>query len=142
MSGWEISPAAAEVQLQATLAYADTGLSASRLQVFTTTQPAAGAPEAADPQFEILLADPCGVITAGVWSLTAATPGGTLVLATGIPRWGRWLSASGAWVADGDVTDAAGTGAIRITGGTTPPGETGPMLFAGGLAVLGTTAFT
>lgn len=139
---WQISPGAALIQLQATMAWADTGAGSSRLQIFTSAQPASGDAAGAAPQVEFVLAKPCGVITDGVWSLTAAEPGGTMVLVNGIPRWGRWLTASGAWVADGDVTDLAGGGAIRIAGGATPEGDNSPMLYAGGLAILGATAFT
>ncbi len=139
---WQISPAAALAQLQATMVLADTGPAASRLQLFTNAQPAPGVEPGAAPQVEIALAKPCGVIAAGVWSLTAANPGGTMVLTNGIPRWGRWLTAAGEWIADGDVTDLASGGAIRIAGGATPEGDNSPMLYAGGLALLGTTAFT
>lgn len=139
---WDISPAAALVQLQATMAWADAGPAASRLQLFTSEQPAAGAEPGAAPQVEITLAKPCGVIVGGVWSLTAANPGGTMVLTNGIPRWGRWLTAAGVWIADGSVTDLDHAGAIRIAGGATPAGDNSPMLYAGGLALLGATAFT
>lgn len=139
---WGISPAAALAQLQATMAFADTGSGASRLQLFTTVRPEIGAVITDTPQVEIVLAKPCGIITAGVWSLIAADLGGAMVLANGIPRWGRWLTAAGGWVADGDVTDLDHTGAIRIAGGATPEGDDSPMLWAGGLAILGATAFT
>lgn len=142
---WTLSPAAATAQLQATMTFADTGApgsGAARLQLFASTQPAPGAAPASTPQAEIVLATPCGTITAGVWSLTPADSAGALVLTTGIPRWARWLAANGDWVADGTVTDAAGTGDIRIGGGQTPEGETGPLLLAGGLALLGASALT
>lgn len=139
---WDISQAVADVQLQATMVFADTGAGSARLQLFTSAKPDPGEPAGTAAQVEIVLAKPSGTITGGVWSLTPAEPGGALVLATGIPRWGRWISASGAWVADGTVSDLAGTAAIRIGGGATPEGETAPMLYAGGLALLGTTAFT
>ena len=145
MSEWTISPGAATAQLHATMAFADAGAptaGASKLQLFASTQPTPGDVALTAPQAEILLATPCGTITAGVWSLTAADPSGSLVLTTGVPKWARWLSATGEWVADARVTDLAGTGAIRIGGGQTPADETGPMLYAGGLAVLGSTAFT
>ena len=45
-------------------------------------------------------------------------------------------------VADGGVTDADGAGQFRIIGGTTPEGETSPLLLAGALVVLGATALT
>lgn len=142
---WAISPGTATAQLQATMAFADTGApaaGAARLQLFASDKPAPGAAALTAPQAEIVLATPCGTIAESVWSLIAAEPGGALVLTTGVPKWARWLSAAGEWVADGTVSDLDGTGAIRIGGGQTPPGDTGPMLYAGGLAVLGSTAFT
>lgn len=142
---WAISSSAATAQLQATMAFADAGApaaGASKLQLFASDKPEPGAAALTAPQAEIALATPCGTITAGVWSLTAAESGGALVLTTGVPKWARWLAANGEWVADASVTDLAGEGDIRIGGGQTPPGETGPMLYAGGLAVLGSTAFT
>lgn len=139
---WSLSPDAALVQLQATMAWADQGAANARLQLFTSPRPAAGAAAGGPAQVELLLAKPCGAITDGVWSLAALRPGGTMVLRDGIPRWGRWLSGTGAWLADGDVTDSAHDGAIRIAGGSTPAGDNSPMLYAGGLAVLGQTAFT
>ena len=142
---WDISPGAATAQLQATMAFADTGApfsGGSRLYLYSSEKPTPGGAALTAPQAEIVLATPCGTITAGVWSLTAAEPSGSLVLTTGVPKWARWLSASNEWVADARVTDLAGTGDIRIGGGQTPAGETGPMLYAGGLAVLGSIAFT
>lgn len=139
---WELSASAELAQLQATMAYADAGPGASRLQVFTNTRPAAGAAAGASPQFEIVLTKPCGTIAGGVWTLTPADAGGSLVMVNGIPRWVRWLTAGGAWVADGDVTDVDHGGAVRIAGGATPPGDLSPMLYAGGLAVLVSSSFT
>ena len=139
---WDISPGTTLAQLQATMAFADQGIGASRLQIFTAARVAGGAPAGEPPQFEIVLAKPCGAIVDETWSLIAAELGGTLVLTNGIPRWGRWLAGNGAWVADGDVTDMDGGGAIRLAGGQTPPGDNSPMLYAGGLAVLGSTSFT
>ena len=69
---WQISPGAALIQLQATMAWADTGAGSSRLQIFTSAQPAPGDAAGAAPQVEFVLAKPCVVITDGVWSLIAA----------------------------------------------------------------------
>jgi hypothetical protein len=139
---WQLSPGAEIAQLEATMAYADQGSGASRLLVFATDKPVPGAAVNATPQVEFVLAKPSGRITGGVWVLAAAQPGGSMVMATGIPRWARWLTAGGAWVADGDVTDADHGGAIRLAGGATPEGDTSPMLYAGGLAVLVSSELT
>lgn len=136
-----ISPTLAAVQIAATLARINTGTGAASLQIYTDTRPTSVtiAP-GQDAQVVIALASPAGTITDGVLSLAASAPGGVMVLADGIPRWGRLFAADGAALADGDVTDAAHGGDIQLLGGSTPSGDTSPMLYAGGLVVLGTTA--
>ena len=49
---------------------------------------------------------------------------------------------AGAIVAEGSVTDEANGGDFWVAGGATPPGETSPLLQAGGLVLLGTTSLT
>lgn len=136
-----ISPTLAAVQIAATLERINTGSGAASLQIYTDTRPASVtiAP-GQDAQVVIALATPAGTITDGVLSLAASAPGGVMVLADGIPRWGRLFAADGAALADGNVTDAAHGGDIQLLGGSTPSGDTSPMLYAGGLVVLGTTA--
>ena len=53
-----------------------------------------------------------------------------------------WVNGAGALVTEGRVTDDANGGDFQVTGGTTPPGETSPLLQAGGLVVLGATSLT
>ena len=43
---------------------------------------------------------------------------------------------------DKPVTDEANGGDFTVAGGVTPPGETSPLLQAGGLVLLGATALT
>ena len=66
----------------------------------------------------------------------------SVVLAGGVPRWGLLVAGDGVPLARGDVTNEAGTGAIRITGGTTAGGETSPTLYPGGLVGLAETFLT
>lgn len=136
-----ISPTLAAVQIAATLERINTGSGAASLQIYTDTRPASVtiAP-GQDAQVVIALASPAGTITDGVLSLAASAPGGVMVLADGVPRWGRLFAADGVAMADGNVTDAAHGGDIQLLGGSTPSGDTSPMLYAGGLVVLGTTA--
>lgn len=132
---WDIDLAVATAQLQATVAFADTGAGSARIQLYTNPWPGAGDP-GQPPQAEIILAKPCATISGGVLGFNLAAEPGGLVMVSGIPRWARWVSASGARVADGTVTDDAHGGDFRIAGGSTPPGEDSPLLLAGSLAVL------
>lgn len=144
MSGtWRIGPALSMAQLQATIATADAGPGPSKVQLFTTPRHAALDGAAGDtPQAEVVLAVPCAIIEGSVLVLQVADTGGTLVQATGIPRWGMWINGAGVIVAEGSVTDDANGGDFQVVGGTTPPGETSPLLQAGGLVVLGATSLT
>ena len=140
---FKVSNALAAAQIAATLERFSTGAGAAKLCLYTNTRPATpqDAP-GADPQVVIELATPPGSVTAGVLSLIPSTAGGTMVLLDGLPRWGRFFAAEGEPMADGDVTDSTHGGDIPLLGGTTPEGETSPMLYAGGLVLLGTVALT
>ena len=144
MSGtWRIGPALALAQLQAAITTADAGPGPSKVQLFTTTRHATADGAMGDaPQAEVLLAVPCATIVGGGLVLHVADPGGFLVLTTGLPRWGQWVNGAGTLVSEGSVTDDANGGDFQVTGGTTPPGETSPLLQAGGLVVLGATSLT
>lgn len=133
----------AAAQIQATLERFSVGAGPAKLHLYTSARPAT--PQdvpGADPQVIIELATPPGSVTDGVLSLVPVTAGGTLVLFDGIPRWGRFYAADGAPMMDGDVTDNAHVGDIPVLGGATPAGDTSPMLYAGGLVLLGTVALT
>ena len=144
MSGtWRIYPALALAQLQAAITTADAGPGPSKVQLFATTRHATADGAMGDaPQAEVLLAVPCATIVGGALVLQVADAGGTLVQATGLPRWGQWVNGAGALMAEGSVTNEANGGDFQVTGGTTPPGETSPLLQAGGLVVLGATSLT
>ena len=144
MSGtWRIGTALALAQLQAAITTADAGPGPSKVQLFTTTRHATADGAMGDaPQAEVVLAVPCATIVGGALVLHVADEGGTLVQATGLPRWGQWVNGAGNLVTEGRVTDDANGGDFQVTGGTTPPGETSPLLQAGGLVVLGATSLT
>lgn len=144
MSGtWRIGPVTALAQLQATIEAADAGPGPSKIRLYTTARHIELDGAAGDlPQAEVVLAVPCASIVGGALVLRVADEGGTLVQTTGLPRWGQWVNGAGALVAEGSVTDDANGGDFRVTGGTTPPGETSPLLQAGGLVVLGATSLT
>ena len=144
MSGtWRVGPATALAQLQAAIDLADAGPGPSRVLLFTTDRHTALDGAAGDtPQAEIVLAVPCASIVGGALVLHVANPDGTLVMSTGLPRWGLWVNGAGVIVAEGSVTDEANGGDFWVAGGATPPGETSPLLQAGGLVLLGTTSLT
>lgn len=137
-----IGPEHALAQLAASLAFADAGGGPSVIRAYTTTQPATGAAPGGAEQVAIVLAQPCATLAAGVLTLHPADPTGAIVLANGLPRWARWERFDGLLVADGTVTDTANGGDFTLTGAATPPGETSPMLYAGGRALLGTVTLT
>ena len=140
---WEVGPQAAAAQLAATIARADQGAGFACVRIYSTPQPASIAvPRTDTPQAEVVLAVPCASIVGGALVLHVADPDGTLVTATGLPRWGLWVNGAGAIVAEGSVTDEANGGDFWVAGGATPPGETSPLLQAGGLVLLGTTSLT
>ncbi len=140
---WEVGPEAAAAQLAATIARADQGAGFARVRVYSTAQPASVAvPRADAPQAELVLLKPCAAIVGGVLVFKPRDVEGTLVLSTGLPRWADWVAADGSIVATSNCTDAANGGGWQLEGGDTPPGETSPLLYAGGLVQLGATALT
>lgn len=137
-----VGPEHAAAQLAATIVFSDAGANASRILLYASAQPVAGAEPGAAPLAEITLSKPCGTLMEGVLTLHPADAGGVMVLQQGIPRWGRWLSGEGKLVADGTVTDSNHAGDFQITGAGTAAGETSPMLYAGGMVMLGALTLT
>ena len=141
---WVISDALALAQLQATLARLAMAPGPATVLIYATAMPADTDPLAIAPdaQVTIPLESPPGAIVAGVLKLAQQPGAAPMAVTAGIPRWGLLVAGDGVPLARGDVTDSAHTGAIRITGGTTAPGETAPMLYAGGLVALAETYLT
>lgn len=135
---WEISPALASVYLQAAIARADTGSTASRLRLFSTLRPPTILDAHADtPQAEVVLAQPCGVIINNALVLYPASTAGGMVQAGGMPRWAEWVAGDDVVLTRCWVTDMEHDGGIRVIGAKTPEGEVSPMLYVGGLVQLG-----
>ena len=135
-----VGPENTLAQITASLAFADAGALPSSILLYAEAAVATGAAPTTSALAEITLAKPCGTITGGVLTLHPLDTAGTLVMSTGLPRWGEWVSGAGVLVAEGSVTDDANSGDFTVAGGTTPPGETSPLLQAGGLVLLGATA--
>ena len=139
---FSIGPVIAAAQLAATVSAADDAPGPCVIHLYATAQPAPGAPAGADPLASVVLSKPCATVAGGVLTLHPADASGAMVLITGTPRWGRWERGDGALVADGTVTDTSHDGDFQVMGAATPDGDTSPVLYAGGLVMLGTTSLT
>ena len=139
---WRVGPETSLAQLAATIVLADTGVGNARVRLYTTDRPAALGGATDTPQAEIVLAKPCATIVEGFLVLHPLDGDGAMVLSPGLPRWGELVSAAGVIVTDGSVTDLDHDGDFRVAGGETPDGETSPLLYAGGLVLLGETSLS
>ncbi len=124
-------------QLLATVAYADGSGGASRIVLYDAVPADARSVPVGAVLSEVVLAKPCGVVAGELLTLVPASAGGSMVLASGLPRWARWVRADGALVHSGDVSDMQHAGFFRLQGGVTPDGESTPSLQAGGLVLFG-----
>lgn len=122
-----VSTAHNNARLAATLAFADTGASNSRIHLY----------DASDVRLVTLMLDkPCGVIVADKLVLEQLYLVGDLIATTGTAVSGVWVNGDDDVVAEGTVSDDAGSGDFKV-GGTS-----GTTLYAGGRAILGTTELT
>ena len=113
--------------LAATVAFADTGALNSRIHLY----------DAADTLLATMVLDkPCGAVVADVLALTQLDPVGDMVAVTGSAVTGVWVNGADDVVAEGTVSDEAGSGDFKVSG------TTGTMLYAGARAILGVTALT
>lgn len=139
---WEIGPATALAQLQATAARSDLGTGNAHVRIYTEL-PADFLGARGPLQAEITLAKPgSATVVNGKLVLHVRDAAGAMVMATGIPRWADWHAADGALLAGGEVSDAEHAAPWRILGGQTPEGDTSPLLYAGSLVQLGETELT
>lgn len=138
---WEIGPAMALAQLQATATRSDLGTGNARVRIYLDV-PADFLGSRGAQQAEVVLAKPSATVVNGTLVLHVRDAAGAMVMATGIPRWADWHAADGALLAGGEVSDADHAGPWRLFGGTTPEGETSPLLYAGSLVQLGETSLT
>ena len=131
-----ISNAHKSARLAGTLNFAETGAQNSRIRLYATIQPATGGDPGGGLLVEILLAKPCGEIKAGVLTLKQSEASGDLILETGTALWARWINGNDEVVADGSVSDGAGTGDFKLSG------TSGTVLYAGARALLGQCTLT
>lgn len=130
-----------QTQLAATLARLDIGATgAASVRVYSTTLPDPIGTHSDVPMCTHVLARPSGVVSPAGLTLAAGLP--ALVMTPGLPRWAELVAADGVVLHVGDVTDVLGDGFWKAAGADTPPGETSPYFFAGGLLSLGAVVLT
>ena len=122
-----VSTAHNNARLAATVTFADTGTTNSRIHLY----------DAGDVLLVTMtLAKPCGAIVADKLVLEQLYLVGDLIETTGTAVSGVWVNGDDDVVAEGTVSDDAGSGDFKV-GGTS-----GTTLYAGGRAILGTTELT
>lgn len=101
----------AAAALQATLNALDSGTTGATIAIYATARPAVGDAPGGDPLATFTFPKPAGAIDAGVLTLDPVDD--AFITATGIALWAR-VSVNGATLFDCDVSDTAGTAAIRL----------------------------
>lgn len=116
-----------DARSQATIDYADLGAGRARLDMYDVSN---------NLLVSMDLQKPCGTLTAGVIVLHQYNAAGDLILLDGSAVMGQWINGNGDLVAQGDVSDSAGSGDFKVSG------TTGTALYAGAYALLGTTSLS
>lgn len=130
----QISTACKEARLVAVRDLIDSGSGNGVLRLYASARPAAGGTPSSSHLVEIQFKKPCGTVSGGKLNLEQLNTLGDVIITTGQAVWGRILTGAGDFVADGDVSDSAGSGDFKV-GGTT-----GTWLYEGGSLQLGTTS--
>lgn len=139
---WRASSALLLAQLHGTLTRLDGTMGNARIRLYSSTRPD-GVGQGVDPMVEIVLARPAGVITSdGLMRLSPESPGGTMVLVSGTPRWGELVASDGTALADGSVTDTDHGGCFQVSGGQIHEGDDSPLFYAGSILSLAETALS
>lgn len=79
----------------------DAGTIGGKVELYSTTQPAAGGAAGGSPQVTIRLQKPCGTVTDGVLAFATTAPG--QVTPGGDVLWARLYDGDNVWIGDGDV---------------------------------------
>ena len=107
----KLAAAKAIAMVNAAAAFSDGGAAASKLRIYSGAQPAN--PDAAATGtilVEFTLGDPAfGAVADG----NAVAP--VAATATGTAAWFRMVDSNNAAIIDGDVTDTAGTGSLKVS---------------------------
>lgn len=94
---------------QATVGQIDRAATPGTLELYATTQPAAGAAPGGSPMTTITLQKPCGTVTDGVIHFAITPP--AQIATTGSVLWARARDGDGYWLLDGNVATTGTPGA-------------------------------
>lgn len=108
----------------------DDGPGDPQLLIFTSARPGTpGAPVPGVPELTIYLDKPSGALVGNRWRLKMKEASGYQATGNGAPLWGRLLTASGAWAADGDAGGPTDDVVFKLNSSA---------LYAGGYVTIGT----
>lgn len=92
----------------------DAAATAGLILFYDTPKPAVGAAITTQTlQCAMPLADPCATLAGTVLTFAAGADG--VRVASGTVTWARFVDGDGVFVADADVSNAAGTGAVKVS---------------------------
>lgn len=114
-------------RLEGSRAFADLGTDPSRILMYDASDVLLVA---------MVLTKPCGEVVSNKLVLSQADISGDMILTTGSATKAVWVNGLNQVVAQGTVTDDAGSGDFKIAG------TSGTLLYAGGRAILGTNELT
>ena len=121
-----ITPDINGARLAGLLAYLDSGTGPAAIRIYDGTRPALPTDAASGTLLVVItLTDPCGAVTGGTASLTQAAA--DQITASGTATWARIVRGGDSTGIDGDVSDNAGTGDVKIND---------VQLWAGGFVAL------
>lgn len=126
-----LSTATKGARLQALADRLDAAATPGKLRLYGAPQPLAGAAPTGDVLAEVILSQPCGVVTDA--ALTLSIPPAAVAVADGDVAWGRLLDGDDNWVADGDAGAMASAAFIRLVN---------PHIYGGGLVGIASAVIT
>lgn len=103
------APSVRDARAAAVVAQFDKAVAPGTIELYATTQPAAGAAPGGSPITTLTLAKPCGVVSDGVIAFFDSAPAQVLTSATVL--WARGKDGDGSWVVDGNVAVTGTPGA-------------------------------
>ncbi len=98
-----------DARANALIGQIDRAANPGTLELYYTTQPAAGAAPGGSPATTITLQKPCGTVSAGVIHFTTTQP--AQLPDSGTVLWARVKDGDGYWMADGNVAVTGTPGA-------------------------------
>lgn len=103
------SPALRQARAEAVIAKLDAAATPGSIELYLTTQPAAGGPAGGSPVAVTVLQKPCGSAIDGVIHFAVSLP--AQIVTGGTVLWARGKDGDGNWVIDGNVAVTGTPGA-------------------------------